>query len=137
MRRRWAAVVLAAALASVLPGAPASAQDLSVEIGFDARLIDPLTAALRIRYRCPAELTLQEALAYITQDGQTSQFSPIDPVCDGTLRTAFVRIHAFEEAPFHRGSARATAYLLMEDPATHDTVDAGDTGRIRLRVAPD
>ena len=129
-------VLLCASLvvATLAPAIPAQAADrLDVDIKRAAQFISATEAQVRVRYVCPSGWTVLEAFLYITQDGNTSQFEGFSPTCDGRKHWATLTVDAFEETPFHRGTANATAYLLLEVPGGSDTASAGDTGVIHLR----
>jgi hypothetical protein len=87
---------------------------LAAEIAKKATLADGgRTVLLTMRATCPAGATILEAFAYVTQDGNESQWGSLPVVCDSTPHGFVVRVDAFDPR-FHRGEAQASAYVLLE-----------------------
>lgn len=130
------ALLVVFAVAVVGPLVPVQAAgSLSVEIDKKARLLDGGQAVeVTVTVQCPPDGgALLESLVYIAQDEQTSQFSGIPVVCDGQAHTRQVIVRPVDTTPFHRGKARASAYVLWYTPDGTDTVSAGDTQVIHIK----
>ena len=113
MKRLLSLFVVVGALV-MLPPASAVAQDvLAAQIEKKATLVDDGQAVLvTVTVTCASSSPLLEALLYVVQDGNTSQFAGLPVVCDGIQRTVTVRVNALD-TPFHVGKARASGYVLL------------------------
>lgn len=135
MRQTFLTGILAlACLAVAQPGAQGQ-ETIAIVIDKKAELVDGGAAAdLTVAIACPAGLQVLEAFAYIVQDDNSSDFGFIPLVCDGDAHEFVVHIPALPDGPLlHRGKARATVFVLLEDPNTGDTVSAEESRRIKLR----
>lgn len=132
-----AAAVVVASVVLPAPTVAAAQPGTAVvaEISKQARLSGG-SVLLSVRTRCPEGAQVLEAFAYLTQDGQTSQFSRLPLVCDGRSRKVMVAVPSFPEAPFHTGAARATTFALIQLPGSPNTAQGGDTSSIRVRALP-
>ena len=141
MRRRFAFPVIVLAMLAVAAVAPAATVAkapgaLYVDVKSQATIIEGGSAALlRVRASCPVGYEVLEGFVYIVQDGSESQWAGIPLTCDGKQHRFVLRVSAFDESPFHAGDARATAFLLVIDPDTQATLDAGDSQALKLRPA--
>lgn len=122
-------LVLAATLMAVVSAGPATAQEtLSIQVHRKATLVDGgRSVDLRVTVTCPAGATVLEAFVYLVQDGNQSQFAPLQPVCDGAEHVFVVRANA-GDVLFHRGKAHVSGYLLLSTGQA-----ASPTGVVRLR----
>lgn len=100
-------------LAVTLASAPSGAAQASVEVEIHkkAELLTNGRAQVEVDVTCAAAEVL-EAFIYISQEGFTSQFTPLPVRCDGQTRTESVDVIPLD-APFHKGKARASAYVLL------------------------
>ena len=134
LARPLRSLILVAAVAAVLAPAAAAQEKTTLQAQFakqGALVEGGLAVDVRVTVRCPAGYRVLEAFAYVTQDGNQSQFAPIPVVCDGKRHTYTVRVRGFE--PFHRGTARASGYILVENPETGATQSVSPTAEIKLR----
>ena len=108
--------------------------ELRVDIKHNAVLIDAGQAVLvSVKARCPVGYDVLEAFVYISQDGNESDFGFFGLTCNGKQQRFVVRVSAFDEARFHPGTAHASAYVLVTDPATEETLTAQDSDQIKIR----
>jgi hypothetical protein len=106
-------VVLVGVLGVLVVPRAAAQGSLAFEVAKKATLIDGGQAVeLQVTVTCPTGGVVLEAFVYVTQDGNESQFAPVQPICDGTPHNFTVRAHALDFL-FHRGKARASGYLLL------------------------
>jgi hypothetical protein len=121
-------LVLSATL-MVMNARPAAAQEtLSIHVDRKATLIDGGQAVdLRVTVTCPAGATVLEAFLYVVQDGNQSNFAPLQPVCDGTAHAFTVRVHA-ADSPLRGGKAQVSGYLLLASGEA-----TSPTGVVKLR----
>jgi len=137
MRRRYMISGLVVMVVSLLIGLSiAYTQDsLSIDIDKKADLVnDGQAVNLTVEIACPSGRQVLEAFAYVVQDDNQSNFGGIPLTCDGVLREYVVQIAVSPDSPlFHRGRARATAFVLLLDPATGATESGEDSQRIKLR----
>jgi hypothetical protein len=109
---RLLAIVIGYVAAFAFP-TRATAQELSAEIGENARLVDCGVAALvEVTITCPSGGEVLEAFVYVTQNGLETQFAPVPVTCDGTPRTTTNRAELLEGV-LRKGSAHASAYVLL------------------------
>ena len=103
----------------VLLTPPAAAQaTLAVEIGKKATLLDGGQAVdVKVTVMCSAGEVVLEAFVYVTQEGNESQFTFFQPICDGSPHNFTVRAEALDFV-CHRGKARVSGYLLLESGET-------------------
>ena len=107
------AVVLAAALAAPVTGAPPGPVQASLHA--QASLADGGAAVIvRVSVSCAGGSDVLEAFVYVTQDGAQSPFTPIPVRCGGPARTYAVRVPAPAGFTFHTGSAAASGYVLVD-----------------------
>jgi hypothetical protein len=127
-------IVLASTVAA-LPAHARRAAPVVVDVTPEAKLVDGGRAALlRVKVRCPSRFRVLEAFAYLTQDGNQSDFSGMPATCDGRLHVFTVPVSAFQGEPaFHSGQATGTGFLLLVDKVTEHSRQAGDTQPLRLR----
>jgi hypothetical protein len=137
VRRVLLVLLVLAGLLPVGVGPVVSAPSkLSVHIRRNATIsADGLHVVVSVRIRCPAQPPVLEAFAYVTQEGNESDFGGLSPTCDGRWHRMAVSVNAFEDAPLHPGRARATAFVLLCDETSGDCVTGEDSRRIRLREA--
>ena len=137
MPARVARALLLALVVSLVAASVGVAQrptQLSADFAKTGTLVDGGQAVdLRVTVRCPSGYRVLEAFAYVTQDGNQSQFAGIPVVCDGKRHTFTVRVRAFDDAPFRKGAARASGYVLVEDPQTGATQQVSPTGVVKLK----
>ena len=119
------------------PAAPVGAQsELSLDFVPVAHLADSgLVVELRGRVRCElAGLEVLESLVYIVQDGNTSSFGSVPVNCSGKpgMQVFTTRVAAFD-VPFEPGEANVSAFVLLIDPVTQETIFLNVTGSVRLR----
>jgi hypothetical protein len=75
-----------------------------------------------------------EAFVYVVQDGNQSNFAAIPVVCDGRQHESLIRVAMFPDGlAFHRGTAIASAFVLLLDPVTGGTVSGDDTRTVKIR----
>ncbi len=134
--KRWLLIALFIVVAlSIGSSTPATAarDTVVVKIAKSARLAeDGQSAQLKVRVRCPAGLQTLEGFVYITQDGNQSTFGPLNPVCDGKRHKLYVTVNA-QGTLFARGQAQASAYLLLLDPETQNTITGDATQTLTLK----
>lgn len=106
---------------------------VAVEVKPLARLQSDGSVIVRIRTRCPSGFTVVEGPLTVSQDDQ-SIFGEgfFTSRCDGRWHQAAVPVRTFEQ-PFHRGTASASASLMVEHPATGEFLQGDHTGPIRIR----
>lgn len=134
MRRRAGTVAVAVLLFGGVV-APASAQEVVVELAPEATLVGEGEAVtIDVTVSCPKKHRVLEALVYVVQDDHTSQFAGI-PIrkCKGKERTYTVTVRAFEDHPFHAGEAFSSAYVLVTTPSGDSTASGGDSRTITIR----
>jgi hypothetical protein len=106
-------VVLVGVLVMLVASRAAAQETLAFEIAKRARLVDGGQAVeVQVTVTYPAGAEVLEAFLYVTQDGNQSQFTFFQPVCDGNAHTFTVRTQAVDFV-FHRGKARVSGYLLL------------------------
>ena len=120
VRQRSSSMLASLALIGCCAGAADAAGGVTAEIRKRAALVEQGQAvALKIRAACPTGAEVLEAFAYVTQDGQQSNVAAIPLTCTGKVRQYRVRAARAPDSPaFRRGSAQASAYLLVSDPQT-------------------
>ena len=134
MRRTIAALAMALCLAPS-PALASSEADPSTEVPVRLSSTGRIfqggqLARVRLRTICPSGWEAVEAFAYLTQDGHTSDYGFVYPICDGVVRTYTVDIRALDVA-FHAGDATGTAYVLLMGPGG-ETRSGGDTRTVTL-----
>jgi hypothetical protein len=133
--RLTAAVLVALGLAGPL-ALPVSARE-AVALDFfpNAQLTDAGNSVqLRGRVRCAVEgFEVLEALVYVVQDGQTSSFGTVPVECSGHpgMQTFTTQVSAFD-APFEPGPASVSAYILLVDPVTQESLTVNTSAAITL-----
>jgi hypothetical protein len=85
------------------------------------------------KIRCAPGYEVLEAFIYVVQDQNTSQFAALPVTCDGRTHRFLVTVPAYPDSGFHAGRASASGYILLQDPATGNTVSTSPTGTLRLR----
>jgi hypothetical protein len=114
-----------------------AAQGITVALKANATLLEEGQAVqVRVRATCPTGYTVLEAFVYIGQEGNESDFAFIPLACQDKQkpRDFVIRVPMFpDNPPFHPGDATATAFVLIEDPATGDTLSGGDNRAIRIK----
>ena len=127
-------IVLASTVAA-LPAHARRAAPVVVDVAPEAKLVDGGRAALlRVKVRCPSRFRVLEAFAYLTQDGNQSEFGGVPATCDGKPQFFTVRVSAFPGEPALRpGRAVGTGFLLLAERATGQSRQGGDTQSLRLR----
>jgi hypothetical protein len=137
MKRKLSFVLLLSLAVSAILASPAlGQQSLSVDIGKTAKIIDGGQAVeLKVKTVCAIEgFELLEAFVYVTQNGNTSQFASIPVSCSDIPRPqkATVRVLALDFL-FQEGEANASAFILLIDPVSGDTLSTSPTQVIRIR----
>jgi hypothetical protein len=85
-------------------------------------------AEINVTVTCPKKHEVLEAFVYITQDGQTSQFSGIAVrKCKGKPIMYTVSVRAFEDTPFRAGEASASSYILVCTADCTSTISGGSS----------
>lgn len=98
-----------------------------------AVLLENGDVRIGVQVRCdPADQVL-EAFAYISQEGNQSQFSGIPVSCTGKQGRYEVVVRAYPDMPFVRGEAHASVYILLYNPDTGQTQSGGDSQVIEIR----
>jgi len=134
-RRIWqaavaVAVTMLAVPVAVAPGGAAQAARpapvLSVEVAKQARLLDGgQRAEVRVTTTCPVGALPMEALLYVNQDGNSTEFGTLGVVCDGRRHRSTTTVTALG-FQLHRGAATVSSYLLLESGESvspvHDVV---------------
>lgn len=137
MRSAIAALVSASLLLAAAPAGARPADDVRVHLHRMAK-VDPDGFVLgRVKVACPAGMEVLEALVTVSQDDQAifGEGFIAAGECDGRRHRTTFGAQSYD-APFHAGEAYVSAYLLVVDPATDETLSAGDTRIIRLRTSP-
>jgi hypothetical protein len=120
----------------MLAGPVFAKQSLSVDIGKTATLVEGGQAVeLKVKTVCAIEgFEVLEAFVYVTQNGNTSEFAPIPVSCSGIPRPqkATVRVPALDFL-FQEGEANTSAFILLIDPISEETVSTSPTRAIRIR----
>ncbi len=121
--------------ASVLPGATVAASgQIRVDIKRNAVLLGDGEAVLvAVTARCPEGYEVLEAFVYISQSGNESDFGFFPLTCTGKQQRFVVRVNAFDDGRFESGPAHSSAYVLVVDPATEETLTAQDTEQVKIR----
>jgi hypothetical protein len=124
----------AAAVACALVVAePAAAQTAELDVLSPAKR-KAGTVVVQVAYRCDAGLQPLEANITVSQDNQqiSGQTGLGSIVCDGSthVNTVTVRPNA---GRFHKGVANASAFLLLYDPSTGQTVSVNHSETITVR----
>jgi hypothetical protein len=138
MKRKISMLLLIVALAITAGlASPAYAKpSLAVDIGKIAALVEGGQAVeLKIKTVCAIEgFEVLEAFVYVTQNGNTSQFAPIPVSCSDTPRPqkATVRVPALDFL-FQEGEANASAFILLIDPISGDSISTSPTQVIQIR----
>lgn len=129
-------LILVFSFAIALNGIAFAQQQLSVDIGKTATLVDGGQAVeLRIRTVCAIEgVEVLEAFVYVTQNANQSQFAPIPVSCSDKHRPqkATVVVPALDFL-FQEGDANVSAYILVVDPVTGADYSVNGGGLIRIR----
>jgi hypothetical protein len=114
-----------------------AAQGVTVALKAKATLLEGGQAVeVKVRATCPTGYTVLEAFVYIGQEGNESDFAAIPLACQDKQkpRDFVIRVPAFpDNPPFHPGDATATAFVLIEDPATGGTLSGGDNRAIQIK----
>jgi hypothetical protein len=130
--RRSILLTAIAAIALVLPAHGAS-RPVSVKLKRQATLVDQGQAVVvDVPAACGAGFEVLEGFVSVNQEGVASEFEFFTPVCDGKKHRFQVRVRAFEGSAFRTGDAFASAFVLVLDPGTGETVQAQDSRRIRI-----
>ena len=133
---RAAVVVAALCMIAFLGGTPASAHTASVELADEGRARRDGAAVVTLLVTCPSGLQVLEANVSLTQDGQVFAQSGVAGIrCTGRPQRVRVMLSPLDPASggFAAGSAYASAFVLLLDPATRTTVQAQDAETIVLR----
>ena len=128
------AAVLLVSLALAAPAAARPADVVRVHLAPKAVLGTDGNVAGSVRVSCPRGLHVLEAGVTLSQDDQ-ALFGQgfIDRItCDGKQRWYRWRAFWFEQ-PFHTGTAYASAFVIVTDEASEDTVSGGDTRIVAVR----
>jgi hypothetical protein len=135
---RWIKISRASLwLALLLAWSPALArEDLTATVRPAGRLVNgSQSVEVQVRVRCALEgVEVLEAFVYVVQDGNQSSFAGLPVTCGrkSGMQVFKVTVSAFD-FPFHRGAARATVFILTEDPLTHETISADVSEPLKLR----
>ena len=138
MKRKFNIILLVVTLVlTALLAAPAFAkQSLSVDIAKTARLVDGGQAVeLKVKTVCAIEgFEVLEAFAYVTQSDNQSKFAAIPVSCSDIPRPqkATVSVPALDFL-FQEGEANASAFILVIDPISGDTLSTSPTQVIQIR----
>ena len=134
MIRRSLCAIVVVGLAGLASPASARARDgLPVAISPRAHVVDAHQAVVvKVKVLCAAGYLVLEAFVYVVQDGNQSNDGAIPVSCDGEPHKYAVRVVASEGQTFHRGTAQASAYVLVQDPNTGQTRDGQDTADILI-----
>ena len=99
-----------------------------------AKLQGDGSAIARVAVACDGGLQMLEAHLLLSQDDQSvwGMAGLGRLLCDGRSHIHSVQVRPFEGA-FHRGAARASAYVLRHDPATGATETANASRAVRIR----
>jgi hypothetical protein len=141
-RKLVIALGLALILALSVPVArPAFAREtfareaLLVHIVSVGRIVDDGQAVrVHVLVRCALPgVQVLEAFIYVVQDGRQSNFAGLPVTCGPRPRIQLltVRVSALDFS-FQRGTAQASAFILLLDPVTQQTVSAGDSRALTL-----
>ena len=106
----------------------AARDHVTVKVGKRAQLIEGGQAVL-VKMRAACEPGLEVLEAHVTVEDQFGFFSL---PCDGRPQKFEVRVEHLDGA-FEPGEAFASAFVLVEDPETGDTVQAQDSRQITIR----
>jgi hypothetical protein len=133
IKRRMVCAVAATAACLLVP-AGASAQSPTLDVRSPAHLNKDGSVRVKVLYTCgPGVTPLEGNISLSQDDGQISGMGGLGPLtCDGRRRTANAVVTSFGD-PFHRGAAFASAFLLVQDPATGGTEQAQATETIQIR----
>jgi hypothetical protein len=127
MKRIVFTVTVALVMALILVGGAASAQAseaaVSVQVDPTAQAIaGGKTLLVTVEVACEPGLEVIEAHVSAQQEGATSTFAGIGGVvCDGKTHVHKVRVNALD-GQFSSGTAFVSAFVLLRDPATGETV---------------
>ena len=138
MKRKFSNILLVLTLAATAVFAsPAYAKEsLSVDIGKNATLVEGGQAVeLKVKTVCAIEgFIVLEAFVYVTQNGNQSQFAGLPVSCSDSHRPlkSTIRVPALDFL-FQEGEANASAFILLIDPITGDTLSTGSSEVIQIR----
>ncbi len=118
--QRSPSILASLALFGCCAGAAVATGGVTAEIHKRAALVAQGQAVvLKVRAACPAGAEVLEAFAYVTQNDNQSSMAAVPLTCTGEFRRYRVRAERAPDSPaFQRGSAQASAYLIVSDPQT-------------------
>lgn len=123
-------MLLLAGLVTVFPAA-AVASPVSVDVAKVGRLTNgDRTVTFRATARCEPGLQVLEAFVTVSQGSFVQVGLPL--TCDGKQQV-FNLTGTLVDGSFQPGVAQASAFVLVLDPATGQTVQAQDSEQMRLR----
>jgi hypothetical protein len=135
MRGRFVRVLVctAASLVLALAAAAIAQAAVSVSIERNATLVGAGEAVqVRVNVTCDPGFEVLEANISVSQRGTTGFGGIPGVVCDGTTHTLTATVSA-QEGSYRRGTASASAFVLVIDPNTQDTQSGQATAKIKLR----
>ena len=117
----------------VLAAAPAVAQAATLDVLSPAKKKGH-AVVVDVAYQCEAGLQPLEAHITVSQDDQriSGQSGLGSITCDGATHVATVTVSPLE-GRFHKGEAHASAFMLLYDPATGQTVSVNQSETIQVR----
>ena len=112
---------------------PAAAQTAELDVQSPAKR-KAGAVVVQVAYRCDAGLQPLEANITISQDDQriSGQTGLGSIVCDGSTHVNTVTVRP-TEGRFHKGEAYASAFLLLYDPSTGQTISVNQAETITVR----
>jgi hypothetical protein len=136
MRRLFLLCVSTLAVGGLLglTGSASAQQVVSVSVGPNGKVVASGQAAVvRVAASCEAPFEVLEANLSLSQ-GAASGFTGFGGFsCDGKTHKLRVTVPADEGTSFAKGTASASAFLLVINPSTQQTQQAQATATITLR----
>jgi hypothetical protein len=139
MYRRLIVAALGTLAFALAPASQAGASEaIEVEVAPIAQLLPDGSVNVTIAIRCAPFGQHFESNLTLTQDGGAIFAQPgLRPViCDNTWHAQVVRATPFDGS-FHRGSARASAFVSRVDPVTGEERQGSDVEEITINAPPD
>jgi hypothetical protein len=131
-------LVIGALALGAFPVAGTLGQDsISVRIQRNAFLRDggqSVTVRVQLNVDCdPSTTSVLEAFVYVTQAGNQSDFAPLPVACGAPPRMHHISVPVLEEATFVRGEANVSAFVLLINEETGDTLSVSPFASVVIR----
>jgi hypothetical protein len=130
-------VIGALALGALPAGATLAQDSISVDIRRTAQLADDgqsVTVRVKLDVDCdPSTTSVLEAFIYVTQAGNETDFAPLPVACGAPPRTHHISIPVPEEVSFAPGDANVSAFVLLINELTGDTLSVSPFASVVIR----